>query len=257
MAKMRVYTRRKRAFTLVELLVVIAIIALLLSIMMPALSKAREQAKKTICMANFKQLGLGLLTYSSDYNGRWPSKFMVPSTDPVSSRNGTPIKYYSTWQLWLDTPGNSNDWQSRMRPAFLDLLTPTYISNYKVYFCPTSSHSQYFKSPKDLWNYTQRNIIIGQWSYQSVNIAWSLKGQSLDPDRYAFQSLWAAGTAGQKALAPLFSDLYYVYASGTAKGKPVSDYTWHKDGESMIFNDGHVEFIKTNSEWFAPVQYAR
>ena len=244
--------KQNSAFTLVELLVVISIIALLLAILMPSLNKAREQARKVVCLSDFKQLGLGLFTYSNEYKAKWPSKFKVDSSDPLSSRNGLTIKYYSSWQMWLDNPSNGNDWQSRLRPAFLDLLTPSYITNYKVYFCPGSKRSQYFKSPEACWNFKQRNIVVGQWSYQSFNIEWSLKGQSLDPARYGFKALWEAGPIGQKCLAPLFSDLYYVYAGTT---KPVADYTWHLDGEAMLFNDGHCEFIKPKSEWFAPVQY--
>ncbi|MDP7281983.1 MAG: type II secretion system protein, partial [Candidatus Poribacteria bacterium] len=56
-------TKHKRAFTLIELLVVISVIALLLSILMPALSKAKEQAKAVVCVANMHQIGLATATY--------------------------------------------------------------------------------------------------------------------------------------------------------------------------------------------------
>ena len=60
------------AFTLVELLVVISIIALLLSILMPSLQRARAQAKKVVCQSNLRQLNLGLTLYNEDY-GRLPN----------------------------------------------------------------------------------------------------------------------------------------------------------------------------------------
>lgn len=63
---------RKKAFTLIELLVVIAIIALLLSIVMPALRKARKLAQRSVCLSNVKQQGLGLLIYSNEYNDTMP-----------------------------------------------------------------------------------------------------------------------------------------------------------------------------------------
>lgn len=63
--------RRRTGFTLVELLVVISIIALLLSILMPSLSKARNQAKMVVCKSNLKQLGLCYIMYTGDNNGNF------------------------------------------------------------------------------------------------------------------------------------------------------------------------------------------
>lgn len=59
-------------FTLIELLVVIAIIAILAAILFPAFSRARESARKTACLSNLKQLGLGFHQYLQDYDGRYP-----------------------------------------------------------------------------------------------------------------------------------------------------------------------------------------
>src|SRR5690242_2968408 len=60
---------KRRAFTLVELLVVIGIIAILIAMLLPALSRAREQAKRTQCMSNIRQLMTGWLIYAQENKG--------------------------------------------------------------------------------------------------------------------------------------------------------------------------------------------
>ncbi len=62
---------RKKGFTLIELLVVIAIIAMLLAILMPALSKVKKIAQRVVCGTNLKGLGTAQTVYAHDYNGQW------------------------------------------------------------------------------------------------------------------------------------------------------------------------------------------
>jgi prepilin-type N-terminal cleavage/methylation domain-containing protein len=59
--------KRKNAFTLIELLVVVAIIAVLVAILLPALNKARESARRTVCGSNLRQIGIGCIAYAQEY----------------------------------------------------------------------------------------------------------------------------------------------------------------------------------------------
>ncbi|RYG68462.1 DUF1559 domain-containing protein, partial [bacterium] len=66
----------RKAFTLIELLVVIAIIAILAAILFPVFGRARENARRASCLSNHKQIMLGTIQYSQDYDEKYPLIYM-------------------------------------------------------------------------------------------------------------------------------------------------------------------------------------
>lgn len=96
---------QKRAFTLIELLVVIAIIAILAAILFPVFGRARENGRRSSCQSNLKQIGLGIMQYTQDYDEKYPQAYWYKNnagdSDGYMQWTGATLPYVKSEQLYV------------------------------------------------------------------------------------------------------------------------------------------------------------
>lgn len=123
----------RRAFTLIELLVVIAVIAILMSVLLPALNRAKEGGKRTVCLSNLRSLTQAWLMYADEHDGR-----IINANARRISRSGYTYSWNSGIPTWVGVWAGPYDLEALETVIEMGLFFP-YVQTVKAYRCPNHS----------------------------------------------------------------------------------------------------------------------
>ena len=218
------FTPVRRGFTLIELLVVIAIIAILASILFPVFGRARENARRSSCSSNIKQIGLGLKQYIQDYDDRYP--LMIQNVG--------------------GTPSDATGWAIMVQP---------YLRSSQIFQCPSESRPPANVNPNvagyggdgytDYW-YNAR------MSGQSESAIEYTSSTVMNGDGNSSGAGYSFDGREQKRLQGEYGTPYMSFPSLTTRAPAMIPATSpepfglrHLDGINYGFADGHAKWYKS------------
>lgn len=223
-------TRSSSAFTLIELLVVVSIISLLVSILLPALGKARDQARKVMCSVNFHQVGIVQQAYAADFD-QW-----VPRSTYPDVRIGQQITAIVPYLL---------------RPTTFEYLVGAYQTQPQFWVCPSLKQGGgqigFFRDVDFDREQLPRH---GQAPYDYyigiVHMVGLVNMTNCTPGTVA-ESAWRTSDAADKILATDLNILWdrdwrhmYTVIAHVTRGKGTVPLP---SGANRLYADGHVEWV--------------
>ncbi len=226
--------RKKAAFTLVELLVVIGIIGVLIAILLPALGKARQQAVKTNCLSNIRQLGTAYRLYGTQFKDAIPIGYLQASEKQFS--------YFASWDKGSGTP--------RFIPVAMgQMATTKLLQSPKTFYCPAEVSTQYAFDSQPAGN--SGNL----WHFYNDPPSPRLIGAGRNHCRFSYQTrpVAAYATSGlvtTPILDPTGKPGYPTFAKMKNRAivadlfmTPADVKRVHKDGINVLYANGSAQWV--------------
>jgi prepilin-type N-terminal cleavage/methylation domain-containing protein len=259
--------KRKQGFTLIELLVVISIISLLMSILLPALGRAREAARRTVCGHNLKQIGIAIVAYSADtdllpFYGGWDRDWSRPFSVPADRATpGDELHPYAVYRADKDPWWGPTAAGPPYPMKLACLYARRYIGDAKLFYCPSNRdlnfrYESYVKpiapNTSSGWGTLPQAYNVGKNQWVRVGYAYYPIDETL---RGSSGMVFVGDTPVPKYTARRFTLL-------SRKMPYATDVIWtrndisHKSGINSgtnqvknaginaLFKDGHVMFVK-------------
>lgn len=246
-----VRTGKRKAFTLIELLVVIAIIGLLAAILFPVFSRARENARRTSCQSNLKQLGLGFQQYIQDYDGKWPNRcFGLNCSVAMAVRSDNLYTWQDAVFTYVKSEGVYNC-PSQVIP-YTNIANNATIKKYQY----RSINYYYGSYGCNFAYYTSNPGTTGLFRNEEVTLGGAPQAPTVDAqleapsttlaimDTYAYDSYypWLANSSNTGLVG---SDMTTVYTTNSSeKRRLLNAEERHMGTINTLWADGHVKAVK-------------